>query len=77
VRVAGIDVRKPRQLGGWNWRVTLPGHGEARCGKIFSILRDTDYRGAVSIELEDENINGAEEREKSSLRKSREFLSSI
>jgi sugar phosphate isomerase/epimerase len=62
--------------GDWTWRYTLPGHGLARWGEIFSILKSSGYKGAVSVELEDENFNGSEEGEKRALEYSLAFLKS-
>lgn len=56
------------------WRYTLPGHGEARWTEIFKILKDANYGGVVSIELEDENFNTGEEGEKAGLLNSLAFL---
>jgi sugar phosphate isomerase/epimerase len=61
-------------FGGHHWRYTIPGHGEARWTKLFSILKETGYKGMVSIELEDENFSGSEENEKLGFIASRDFL---
>jgi sugar phosphate isomerase/epimerase len=63
--------------GEWTWRYTLPGHGQARWGEIFKILKDAGYRGAVSVELEDENFNSTEQGEKNALSYSLAFLRSV
>ena len=70
-------LAEPHGFGEWTWRYTIPGHGEARWGEIFSILQRHDYGGLVSIELEDENFNGSEAGEKAALTHSRNFLSGI
>src|SRR5688572_11324054 len=67
----------PHRWGEWTWRYTLPGHGLARWGEIFSILKSSGYQGAVSVELEDENFNGTEEGEKRALEYSLAFLKNI
>jgi sugar phosphate isomerase/epimerase len=67
----------PHRWGEWTWRYTLPGHGVARWGEIFSVLKSSGYKGAVSVELEDENFNGTEEGEKRALEYSLAFLKSI
>jgi sugar phosphate isomerase/epimerase len=67
----------PHRWGEWTWRYTLPGHGLARWGEIFSILKSAGYKGAVSVELEDENFNGTEQGEKRALEYSLAFLRSI
>ena len=46
------------------WRYTIPGHGQTPWTEVFSILEKAGYKGAVSIELEDENFNGSEAGEK-------------
>jgi sugar phosphate isomerase/epimerase len=68
---------KPHGFGEWTWRYTIPGHGEARWVEIFSVLKEHGYRGAVSIELEDENFNGTDAGEQTALIQSRNFLSSV
>jgi sugar phosphate isomerase/epimerase len=46
------------------WRYTVPGHGVMDWIEAFRILESNGYRGAVSVELEDENFNGTEAGEK-------------
>lgn len=65
---------KHHGFGEWTWRYALPGHGEARWGEIFAILRDGGYGGVVSVELEDENYNGSEQGEQAALLESLDFL---
>ena len=65
---------KPHGFGAMHWRYTIPGHGVARWTEIFRILSEAGYQGAVSIELEDENFNGAEDTEKDGILHSRNFL---
>jgi sugar phosphate isomerase/epimerase len=67
----------PHRWGEWTWRYTLPGHGVARWNEIASILKSSGYRGAVSVELEDEHFNGTEEGEKAALVHSLNFLKGI
>jgi sugar phosphate isomerase/epimerase len=67
---------QPHRWGEWTWRYTLPGHGLARWGEIFSVLKSSGYKGAVSVELEDENFNGSEEGEKRALEASIAYLKS-
>jgi sugar phosphate isomerase/epimerase len=67
----------PHRWGDMTWRYTLPGHGVARWGEIFGVLKSAGYRGAVSVELEDENFNGTEEGEKRALEYSLAFLKSV
>lgn len=66
--------RPPHRYGAHAWRYTIPGHGQARWGEIFRILHDNHYRGVVSVELEDENFNGAEEGERAGFVHSLNFL---
>lgn len=68
---------KPHGFGGHGWRYTLPGHGVAPWGQLFTLLAAAGYDGAVCIELEDENFNGTEEGEKRGLIASREFLENV
>jgi len=63
-------------FGGGHWRYTLPGHGIMRWVAAFEILKDADYAGYVSIELEDANFNGSEAGEKQGLIVSRDYLAS-
>jgi sugar phosphate isomerase/epimerase len=67
----------PHRWGEWTWRYTLPGHGLARWGEIFSVLKSAGYRGAVSVELEDENFNGSEDGEKRALETSLAYLRAV
>jgi sugar phosphate isomerase/epimerase len=64
----------PHRWGEWTWRYTLPGMGLTRWGEIFSILKSAGYKGAVSVELEDQNFNGSEEGEKRALEMSQAYL---
>jgi sugar phosphate isomerase/epimerase len=65
----------PIAFGGMHWRYTIPGHGGTRWIKVFEILKDTGYQGAVSIELEDAKFNGTEEGEKLGIMQGAIFLS--
>jgi sugar phosphate isomerase/epimerase len=60
--------------GEWIWRYTIPGQGLARWGEILRILKSTGYRGAVSVELEDQNFNGTEAGEQAALTASLAYL---
>jgi len=55
---------KNHRYGGLCWRYAIPGHGVMSWIEAFRILAAGGYRGAVSIELEDENFNGTEAGEK-------------
>jgi sugar phosphate isomerase/epimerase len=66
---------KPVNFGGMHWRYTIPGHGQTRWTKVFEVLKDVGYKGAVSIELEDAKFNGTEEGEKMGIMQGAIFLS--
>jgi len=68
---------KPRMFGDMAWRYTIPGHGVVRWHEVLSILKANGYKGAVSVELEDDNFNGTEDGEKAALRHSLQFLQSV
>ena len=68
---------QPHRWGEWTWRYTIPGHGVARWGEIVSILKQSNFKGAISVELEDQNFNGSEEGEKRALDVSIAYLKSI
>lgn len=67
---------KPFGYGAHTWRYTIPGHGVSRWVDIFAILQNAGYRGAVSVELEDQNFNGTDAGEQNGLIHSRDFLRS-
>lgn len=60
-------LAKGHGFGSHHWRYTIPGHGQVRWVRCFEILKAAGYKGAVSIELEDENFNGTEAGEKHGL----------
>jgi sugar phosphate isomerase/epimerase len=64
----------PYPFGGHFWRYTIPGRGVAPWGKLLGMLKDAGYKGAISVELEDQNFNGSEAGEKRGLIASRDFL---
>jgi sugar phosphate isomerase/epimerase len=43
----------------------------------MSILKEANYKGGVSVELEDQNFNGTEEGEKRALETSIAYLKSL
>jgi len=55
---------EPMAFGGTTWRYTIPGHGVVRWHRLFWMLKEAGYDGAVSIELEDGHFNGTAEGEK-------------
>ncbi len=63
--------------GGYFWRYTIPGAGQAPWTKIFSVLKSAGFGGHVSIELEDVNYNGTIEGERRGFLASRDFLQSV
>lgn len=67
---------KGHGFGAHHWRYTIPGHGGIRWIEAFSILAKNGYKGAVSIELEDENFNGSEAGEKQGILAGAAFLAS-
>jgi sugar phosphate isomerase/epimerase len=67
-------LAKGHGFGSMHWRYTIPGHGIAPWSEIFAVLVKAKYAGAVSIELEDENFNQGEEKEKAGLLHGRNFL---
>jgi sugar phosphate isomerase/epimerase len=68
---------EPFAWGGWNWRYTIPGKGSAPWSELFNVLRDAGYKGYVSIELEDADINGEVAREKAGFETARDFLKGV
>ncbi len=62
-------------FGNQHWRYTIPGHGLTRWVDVFATLKESSYKGAVSIELEDANFNGTEEGEKLGILQGAIFLS--
>lgn len=68
---------KRHGFGAHHWRYTIPGHGLARWARMFAVLEQAGYDGAVSIELEDENFNGTEDGEKAGLIAAKDFLSGV
>jgi sugar phosphate isomerase/epimerase len=68
---------KPHGFGEWTWRYTLPGHGVARWGEIFKVLKSAGFNGVVSVELEDENFNGSTDGEKAGFKHSLAYLQGV
>ena len=47
---------------GWGWQAgRMPGRGEIDWGRFVGALRDVGYKGAVSVEHEDEDFEGSAE----------------
>ncbi len=66
--------KAPHRYGAHAWRYTIPGRGQTPWTRVFEMLQANGYRGAVSVELEDEEFNGSEEGEKKGLIASLGFL---
>lgn len=65
---------KPHGYGSLTWRYCIPGHGIFRWTRALQILASRNYKGAISIELEDENFNGSEQGEQRGLIAAGHFL---
>ncbi len=52
----------------------LPGLGDVNWGKVFSVLTDVGYEGAVCVEVEDRAYEGSLESRKQALRQSANYL---
>jgi sugar phosphate isomerase/epimerase len=65
---------KPREFGWITWRYCIPGHGNFRWTRALELLASHQYRGAISVELEDENFNGSERGEQEGLIAASHFL---
>jgi sugar phosphate isomerase/epimerase len=63
--------------GGSHWRYTIPGAGCAPWADLFKELQAVNYRGFVSIELEDFDYNGTVEGEQRGFLASRDFLQKV
>ncbi len=72
----GSAFTKGHGFGEHAWRYTIPGHGCTRWTEVFKILAAHNYKGVVSIELEDENFNTNEDGEKAGLTHGLNFLRS-
>ena len=46
------------------WRYTVPGLGITPWNEVFAVLKEKNYSGAISIELEDDEYNDTEDGEK-------------
>ena len=57
-----------------SWRYRMPGKGQIDWGSFIETLREAGYDGALSIEHEDPEYEGGEERVKEGLKLGREHL---
>lgn len=62
-------------FGGLHWRYTIPGHGLTDWIKVFEILDEAKYQGAVCIELEDAYFNDSDALQKKGVIEGARFLS--
>jgi len=62
-------------FGAASWRYTIPGHGNSNWSEIFRVLQSAGYKGAVCIELEDRDYNGANDGEREGILAGARFLS--
>ena len=53
------------------------GHGQSNWSQILEILQETNYEGAICIELEDANYNDTEEDQKQGVLQGLRFLESV
>jgi sugar phosphate isomerase/epimerase len=68
---------KEHGFGSMAWRYTIPGHGITPWLAVHQILEKAGYKGAICIELEDENYNGSTAGEQLGLLAGARFLSAI
>lgn len=61
---------------GW-WSYRMPGRGEIDWGKFIGALKDADYQGVLSIEHEDPEYEGSEEKVKEGLRLGYQYLAGL
>ncbi len=67
----------PIRYGAQAWRYTIPGHGQVRWVETLQKLTDLNYQGAISIELEDANFNGATASEQTGILQGAHFLRGV
>jgi sugar phosphate isomerase/epimerase len=70
-------TQEPHRFGEFAWRYTIPGHGVTRWSYVLRVLQAAGYKGAVSVELEDEQFNGTEDGEKRGLIVSLAYLQTV
>lgn len=59
------------------WRYTIPGHGQARWLRAFEMLVAANWKGIISIELEDNSFHGSPEADKQGYLCSKVFLETV
>jgi len=69
-------LTEAQRWGGWFWRYTIPGRGQAPWSALLGELVAVKYQGFVSIELEDLDFNGTLDGEKRGFLAARDFLQS-
>jgi sugar phosphate isomerase/epimerase len=67
-------LAEPIPYGGHYWRYCIPGQGNAPWPTLLRILKEANYNGIISVELEDKDFNGSEVGEKRGLLAARDFL---
>lgn len=59
------------------WRYTIPGHGQVRWVRLFQMLANANWKGIVSVELEDASFTGSPEAEQKGLNCALAFLKTV
>ena len=73
----GIFGKQINRAGVWDtgwWSYRMPGRGEIDWAKFIGALKDAGYRGVLSIEHEDPEYEGSEEKVKEGLRLGKKSL---
>ncbi|MEM7129252.1 MAG: sugar phosphate isomerase/epimerase [Chloroflexota bacterium] len=68
---------KQMPFGGFSWRYCIPGHGVTPWCEVFRILKENNYSGRVSIELEDMNFNDGGDEEKFGILQAARYLEGV
>jgi sugar phosphate isomerase/epimerase len=64
---------RPHTYGAYCWRYAMPGKGSLPWREMLGVLKGAGYAGRVSIEIEDEDVEG-EEAERAALIAAKDFL---
>lgn len=59
------------------WHARIPGHGDLDWAKLIGILKECGYDGSISIEHEDKQYEGSQEKVLQGLSESKEMLRSL